>query len=100
MAARLQEDLLELIRDLLRLQVAENFVEEVDDLRCFLTLHLAVRFGGLPLVEEILNAGLDVQEPTMIYLLCQVVHFFALHHFVVVDERLVNKAEAIAESWI
>ena len=69
MAARLQEDLLELIRDLLRLQIAEDFVEEVDDLRCLLTLRLAVRFGGLPLAEEVLNARLNVQEPTMVNLL-------------------------------
>lgn len=69
MAACLQQDLLELIRDLLRLQIAEDFVEEVDDLRCLLTLRLAVRFGGLPLGEEVLNAWLNVQEPAVVYLL-------------------------------
>ena len=100
MTTRLQEDFFELIRDLLILQVAENFIEEVGDLRCFLTLHLAAKFGGLFLVEEILNAGLDVQEPTLMHLLCQVEHFFTLHHFVVVDEGLVIKAETIAESQI
>lgn len=98
--ARLLKHLLELIRDLLRMQIAENFVEEVYDLQCFLTLHLAVKFGCLFLVGEILNSRLDYQEPTLIHQLCQVVHFFALHHFVVVDECLVIKAETIAESQI
>jgi hypothetical protein len=49
MAERLQKNLLELIGDLLRLQVAQHFVEEIYDLGCLLALGLSLILGRLAL---------------------------------------------------
>jgi len=104
MAEGLQENLLEVVGDLLRLQIAEHLIEKVDYLGRLLALSclqlLLWILGALTLGQLIQHTWLNIQKSSMEYLLSQVVHLLVFHHLMIVDECLIDEAEAVVEGWI